>query len=162
MTNQQAPRPVDTSDPNRYGRLAVMGVLSLAVTYLLLFSVVDVIDDAVFNLDQFYLAGLITTVLGVLELIVMRDIYRNPRANAALFAGLGLAAVAFFSLIRHQAGVSDEQLVRSMIPHHSGAIHMCQNANLQDPEITQMCNEMISSQRSEMEELKAWLRAEND
>lgn len=168
MMTQQAPRPEVTSRPegtssrNPYGRLAVMGVLVLVVTYLLLYAGVDTLDEVVLNLNQFYLAGLIATVLGVLELVVMRDRYRDRRVNAALFAGLGVAAVVFFALIREQGGISDRQLVRSMIPHHATAIHMCEAASLQDPEITQMCSEMIASQQREVEQLKTWLRAANE
>jgi len=162
MATEQASQSVFTPGPSRYGRLAAMGVLSLAVTYLLTFAAVDVIENVVPNLNSFYLAGLITTVLGVLELVVMRDMYRNPRANAALIAGLGLAALVFFSLIRQQAAIGDEQLMRSMIPHHAVAIHMCQGARLQDQELTEMCDEMIAVQQREIERLKNMLRAANE
>ncbi|MFZ8373971.1 DUF305 domain-containing protein, partial [Staphylococcus aureus] len=40
--------------------------------------------------------------------------------------------------VRAQALVGDKQFLRAMIPHHSGAILMCQQANLTDPEIKKL------------------------
>jgi uncharacterized protein (DUF305 family) len=40
-----------------------------------------------------------------------------------------------------------------MIPHHSGAILMCREAKLQDPEILRLCGEIIESQRREIAEM---------
>ncbi len=34
-----------------------------------------------------------------------------------------------------QAGIGDKEFLRSMIPHHSGAILMCEQATLTDPEM---------------------------
>ena len=47
-----------------------------------------------------------------------------------------------------------------MIPHHSGAILMCREATLADPELMALCDEIIDAQRSEiqqMEEIRARL-----
>ncbi|WP_247784711.1 MULTISPECIES: DUF305 domain-containing protein [Bradyrhizobium] len=45
-----------------------------------------------------------------------------------------------------------------MIPHHSGAILMCQQAKLTDPEIVRLCGEIERSQRQEIDQMKAILR----
>jgi uncharacterized protein (DUF305 family) len=37
-----------------------------------------------------------------------------------------------------------------MIPHHSRAIHMCQEAGLTDPEIEELCTQIIQTQRDEI------------
>jgi len=44
-----------------------------------------------------------------------------------------------------------------MIPHHSGAILMCQEASLSRPEIVKLCGEIIKSQREEIDQMKAIL-----
>jgi uncharacterized protein (DUF305 family) len=44
-----------------------------------------------------------------------------------------------------------------MIPHHSGAILMCQNASLSDPELKKLCASIVSGQQSEIDEMKAIL-----
>lgn len=44
-----------------------------------------------------------------------------------------------------------------MIPHHSGAILICEKAKLADPEIKQLCGDIIVSQETEIAQMKAVL-----
>jgi uncharacterized protein (DUF305 family) len=44
-----------------------------------------------------------------------------------------------------------------MIPHHAGAILMCEEAPIRDPEIKELCGAIVSSQRSEIDQMKAKL-----
>lgn len=62
-----------------------------------------------------------------------------------------------FALIRTQTTIGDEAFARSMIPHHSGAILMCDQASLSDPELIALCREIIRSQRAEIDQLKSFL-----
>lgn len=91
----------------------------------------------------------------------MGSMYQNKRLNAAI-AGLAiLAGVAFFMFTRRQAGIGDRQFLRSMIPHHAGAILMCQQASISDPRIRQLCDRpqgIVESQRTEIEQMKEILR----
>ena len=41
-----------------------------------------------------------------------------------------------------------------MIPHHSGAILMCREASLTDPEIVALCGQIQRSQRAEIEQMR--------
>ena len=43
--------------------------------------------------------------------------------------------------------VADTQFLKSMIPHHAGAILMCEKAPIAD--IKELCQKIIASQRSE-------------
>lgn len=73
---------------------------------------------------------------------------------------LAASAVAFlgsFAVIRTQTTIGDTAFLRSMIPHHSGAILMCQQAKLRDPEVKRLCNGIVKSQRSEIDEMKTIL-----
>ena len=63
-----------------------------------------------------------------------------------------------WTAIRMQAAVNDQQFVRSMIPHHAGAILMCTKNRLRDPDLQQLCREIIRSQEAEIERMKAELR----
>jgi uncharacterized protein (DUF305 family) len=53
--------------------------------------------------------------------------------------------------------VGNDQFLRSMIPHHSSAILMCQQSQLTDPEIIQLCQEIIASQKEEITQMQAIL-----
>jgi uncharacterized protein (DUF305 family) len=55
--------------------------------------------------------------------------------------------------------VSDKQFLRSMIPHHAGAILMCEQAPIEDAEIKALCKNIVSSQQSEIDQMKAKLSA---
>ncbi|MFA6090064.1 MAG: DUF305 domain-containing protein [Candidatus Woesearchaeota archaeon] len=63
-----------------------------------------------------------------------------------------------FLFVRKQTFINNKQFIRSMIPHHAGAILMCQNASVTDPEIKQLCQSIISSQQSEINQMKQILK----
>jgi uncharacterized protein (DUF305 family) len=60
-------------------------------------------------------------------------------------------------LIRQQTAISDKQFLRSMIPHHAGAILMCERASIQDSEIKELCKSIIASQQAEIDQMRAKL-----
>jgi uncharacterized protein (DUF305 family) len=41
-----------------------------------------------------------------------------------------------------------------MIPHHAGAILMCNEADIKDPEVKKLCEEIIASQTKEIDQMK--------
>lgn len=49
--------------------------------------------------------------------------------------------------------------LRSMIPHHSGAILMCAKAPLRDAEIQRLCKTIIAGQADEIRQMKDKLAA---
>jgi uncharacterized protein (DUF305 family) len=60
-------------------------------------------------------------------------------------------------LIRQQSAIGDSQFLRSMIPHHAGAILMCRQAPIRDAEIKDLCRSIIASQQREIDQMKAAL-----
>jgi uncharacterized protein (DUF305 family) len=142
---------------DHYRRVLIMAVLSFISMYILMYAMVNVIDNVYNNFNQFYMAGLMTAPMVLIELFVMRAMYQDKRRNALIIAGSILAALAFFLLIRYQTAISDKQFLRSMIPHHAGAILMCEHAAIQDAEIKQLCGNIISSQQAEIDQMKAKL-----
>ena len=144
---------------HHYRRLTLMAVVSFAAMYGLMYAMVNTFDNVLPSFNQFYMAGLMTAVMVVLELLLMRGMYDNRRANAAILAASSLALVVFFTFIRQQTMISDHQLMKSMIPHHASAILMCKRADLRDPELEELCSSIVSSQQQEIEQMKAKLRA---
>ncbi len=45
-----------------------------------------------------------------------------------------------------------------MIPHHSRAILVCQEASITDPEIEQLCSEIVEAQEREIAQMKEILK----
>jgi uncharacterized protein (DUF305 family) len=60
-------------------------------------------------------------------------------------------------MIRQQTLIGNTQFLRSMIPHHAGAILMCEEAPIVDSEIKTLCEKIKSSQQSEIDQMKAIL-----
>jgi uncharacterized protein (DUF305 family) len=83
--------------------------------------------------------------------------FMSKPANVALLSVSFVIFFGSFALIRTQTTIGDKAFLRSMIPHHSGAILMCQQASLTNPEIVKLCGSIIKSQREEIDEMKAIL-----
>lgn len=143
---------------HHYRRLLVMGVLSFIAMFILMYAMVDVLGNVYPNLNQFYMAGLMTAPMIVIELALMGAMYENKRLNAFIMAASTLVGLAFFLLIRQQSAISDKQFLRSMIPHHASAILMCERASISDPEIQDLCATIMSSQQQEIDQMKAKLQ----
>jgi uncharacterized protein (DUF305 family) len=61
-------------------------------------------------------------------------------------------------LVRSQATVDDLSYMRAMIPHHSIAILTSERARITDPRVRKPADQIIESQRREIEEMKALIR----
>lgn len=142
---------------NHYLHLLLMAVLSFAAMYILMYAMVNTIDNVYNNFNQIYMAGLMTAPMVLIELFVMRAMYQDKRRNLLIIAISIIALLGFFLLIRQQTAIHDRQFLRSMIPHHAGAILMCEQASIQDHEIQELCGTIISGQQSEIDQMKAIL-----
>jgi uncharacterized protein (DUF305 family) len=142
---------------SHYGRLIAMAALSRVAMYLLMYAMVDSTRDVYHNLNQLYMAGLMTAPMVVIELSLMIAMFPSKRLNALIIAATVLSGSAFFALLRQQTGISDSQFLRSMIPHHSGAILMCEQASLHDQRIRELCRNIISGQQAEIDQMRALL-----
>ena len=135
-----------------------MTVVSFVAMYILMYAMTDRLANVYANFNQFYMAGLMTAAMVIIELLVMSGMYPKKRTNAVLLIVSAVALFGFFAAIQKQTAISDRQFLRSMIPHHSGAILMCGQASLQDPELVRLCDSIKSSQASEIALMKAKLR----
>lgn len=140
-----------------YVRLLAMTLLSFAAMYVLMYAMVDRPANVHPNLNQLYMAGLMAAPMALIELGLMGAMYPNRRLNAAI-AVAGLVALGgFFLLIREQTAISDAEFARSMIPHHAGAILMCNEADLTDPELRTLCRDIVAGQQAEIDQMNAVL-----
>lgn len=136
-----------------YLNLAIMVVLSFISMFVFMYMMVDSFNNVYPNLNQFYMAGLMTAPMIIIEIFVMWSMYNNKTANL-IIAGVSLVLLILFTVfIRYQTAVGDEQFLKSMIPHHAGAILMCDNPNLQDPEILELCSQIKKSQQREIDQM---------
>lgn len=140
-----------------YRHLALMAGLSFVSMFILMYAMVDVFANVFVNINQIYMAGLMTAPMIIIELVVMGAMYANKRLNLIIIAASAALLAVCFLLIRQQTLVYDSQFLRSMIPHHAGAILMCREATLEDEKIKELCRSIIASQQSEIDQMKAML-----
>jgi hypothetical protein len=142
---------------NGYASLALQTVVSGVIMYLVMFVMIDAFDSFFNNLNMFYMTLMMVAPMVVLMILAMGHMFPSRTANIAILTGSVIVFVGAFGLIRTQTTIGDTAFLRSMIPHHSGAILMCREAKLADPQIKRLCDQIIQSQRREIDEMKGML-----
>lgn len=142
------------TEHNHYKHLILMTVISFVCMYILMYAMVNTVGNVIPNINQFYMAGLMTAPMIIIEILVMRIMYMNKKKNVAFIGGALALLVVFFVGIRDQTFVGDKQFLKSMIPHHSAAILMCRERNITDPEIKQLCDDIIANQQKEIDQME--------
>lgn len=137
-----------------YRNLIWMGVLHVPIMYIIMFSMVDTAGDIFQNLNTFYMAFMMAAPMVALMPLMMKEMYPDKKKNWLVIIGAMLVLVGAFSAIRFQSAIGDTQFVRSMIPHHSGAILMCEKAKISDPELKSLCNDISKAQRQEIQQME--------
>jgi uncharacterized protein (DUF305 family) len=118
--------------------------------YVLAFSQIDLLDHFELSLSVLWITVSMVSAMGLIMIVAMWPMLPRPRFNVALAAVFALLLGGAFAASRTEALVGDDAFLRSMIPHHSRAIHMCQEAGLTDPEIEELCTQIIQTQRDEI------------
>jgi hypothetical protein len=139
---------------NPYASLGIQTLISGVIMYLVMFVMIDTLSSFYSNLNMLYMTLIMVAPMMVLMILAMRHMFPSKAANMALVIGSGMIFFCSFALIRTQTTIGDTAFLRSMIPHHSGAILMCQEATLSKPAIVQLCRNIIQSQREEIDEMK--------
>lgn len=140
-----------------YKHLLIMTVLSFVSMYMFMYSMVNSFANIYSSLNQFYMAAVMTAPMVIIEIIVMRGMYQNKKKNISILILSAVALIVFFTFIRQQTAITDKQFLRSMIPHHAGAILMCEETPAQSQMIKDLCKNIISSQQAEIEQMKTLL-----
>ena len=141
-----------------YLRLGLMILLSFISMYILMYAMANRLENVYPNRNQFYMAGLMAAPMLVIELLLMGAMYANKKLNVVLLAAGVVAALAFWFLVRQQTGITDRDFLKSMIPHHAGAILMCEQSPSHNPDILKLCQEIVTSQRAEIALMKSMLK----
>ena len=139
---------------DHYARLGVMIAFHFIAMYAFMYAMANAFDNVFNSLNQVYMAALMTSSMVLIELPLMWSMYKRKKLNLAVLAAGVLLLVGSWFAIRQQTAIGDRQFLRSMIPHHAGAILMCSQASLQDQEVQQLCRSIIESQQSEIDQMK--------
>jgi len=142
-----------------YLKLALQTLFGGVIMYLVMFVMIDGLSSFYNNLNMLYMTLMMVAPMLAAMVVAMRSMFPSTTLNGAIVAASIVVFLGSFALIRTQTTIGDTAFLRSMIPHHSGAILMCREASLANPEIIELCKGIIASQRSEIEQMRRILAA---
>jgi uncharacterized protein (DUF305 family) len=137
-----------------YWRFAAMIVTSTLVMYGLMYLNTYAFEHVFFSETRAWMALLMGATMAVVMLGFMLNMYKNRLINIAIFAGAVLVFAVSLWLVRSQATVDDTDYMSAMIPHHSIAIMTSKRAQITDPRVRQLADEIIAAQEREIAEMR--------
>lgn len=137
-----------------YRRFGLMIATSTVIMYFLMhFNIFD-ISHFTFSQMRIYMAIMMGAVMAIVMLLFMWKMYKNKKANYTILAVSVITFAVTFGLIRSQATIDDTSWMKAMIPHHSTAILTSERANLTDPRVQELSEEIIQAQVEEIKEME--------
>ena len=149
---------------NNYTKFAIMLGASFIAMYITMYLNTYSIDHVYFSLTRFYMTCLGISAMALIMFFVMRKMYKNRKKNIAIVLGSILLFVTALGLVRVQKPIIGDVLwMKAMIPHHSIAILTSERADIKDPEVKKLAEDIIEAQRREIEEMKLMIsRLQNE
>jgi hypothetical protein len=137
-----------------YWRFGAMIATSTVVMYGLMYLNTYAWEHVFWSETRAWMALLMGATMALIMLGFMLGMYRRRALNLAIAGG----AVAVFALslwlVRSQATVNDQDYMRAMIPHHSIAIMTSERAQISDPRVRKLADEIIEAQEREIAEMR--------
>ncbi|MFT4934458.1 MAG: hypothetical protein ACI9LT_001138 [Pseudoalteromonas distincta] len=137
-----------------YWRFAAMIATSTLVMYGLMYLNTYAVEHVFFSETRAWMALLMGATMAVIMLGFMLSMYKNRTINIAIFAGAVLVFAGSLWLVRGQATVDDTDYMTAMIPHHSIAIMTSKRAQITDPRVRKLADEIIEAQEREIAEMR--------
>jgi len=138
-----------------YSRFFSMIATSTVVMYALIYLNTYQIDHVFFSQTRAWMAVYMGAVMAFVMMGYMWAMYQGLRIKQGIVAGSLLVFGISLYLVRSQDTVDDVSWMKAMIPHHSIAILTSSRANIDDPRVRQLTEDIISAQKREIEEMKA-------
>lgn len=137
-----------------YWRFAAMIATSTVTMFGLMYLNTYAFEHVFWSETRAWMALVMGATMAVIMLAFMLNMYRRRALNLAIFGG----AVAVFALalwlVRSQATVDDVEYMEAMIPHHSIAIMTSKRAQITDPRVRRLADEIVEAQEREIAEMK--------
>jgi uncharacterized protein (DUF305 family) len=137
-----------------YGRFFAMIATSTAVMFGLMYLNVYAVDHVFWSETRGYMALIMGSAMATVMLGFMMSMYTNTKANVVVLTASAVVFAISLYLVRSQRTVQDVAYMKAMIPHHSIAVLTSERAEISDPRVRELANQIIESQRREIEEMK--------
>ncbi|MDV7139227.1 DUF305 domain-containing protein [Maribacter sp. TH_r10] len=142
-----------------YTKFILMLAASFIAMYITMYLNTYSIDHVYFSLTRFYMSCLGIAAMAVIMWFFMRKMYQNKKKNIAILLGSLVLFVSALGLVRAQSPIIGDILwMKAMIPHHSIAILTSERADIKDPEVRKLADDIIEAQRKEIGEMKEMIK----
>ncbi|EMF0247131.1 DUF305 domain-containing protein [Enterococcus hirae] len=138
----------------KYWKFLLMIGVSTVIMFGMMYLNVYSIDHLFFSRTQVFMALMMGAVMAIIMLLFMWKMYENKTLNKIILGVSVLVFAGSLFMVRSQTTVSDVAWMKAMIPHHSIAILTSKRANLKDPEVKKLANDIIEAQEKEIEQMK--------
>lgn len=142
---------------NNYKKFLIMVLTATVIMYGLMYLNTYAWDHVFFSQTRLFMTLIMGAVMAIVMLLFMRNMYTNKRANTGIIVGSLILFALSFWLVRSQTTVADISYMRAMIPHHSIAILTSERADIKDPRVREIADEIIEAQVREIAEMKELL-----
>lgn len=142
---------------HHYRKLPLMLIVHFVIMFAVMYTMVYSLSDVFLNLNQFYMTMMMVLPMALLMPLMMASMYPSKKINLMIYFSSIVGFVIFLWFMRDQTFVGDKQFLKSMIPHHSGAILMCERSPIADQEIKDLCELIRKSQLKEIDQMKSIL-----
>ena len=139
----------------KYMRFAIMIATSTVAMFVLMYLNTFSPDHIFWSETRAYMALIMGATMAIVMLGFMLHMFTSRAANVGIFCASVVVFALALCLVRSQATIEDVAYMRAMIPHHSIAILTSERANISDPRVRQLADEILESQRREIDEMKA-------
>ncbi|MFZ3583805.1 DUF6692 family protein [Loktanella sp. DJP18] len=138
-----------------FAMIATSTVVMFGLMYLNSYS----LEHVYFSQTRMWMALYMGAIMAIIMLAFMLGMYKKRMVNMAIFGGSALVFALALWLVRSQETVGDVAWMKAMIPHHSIAILTSSRANITDPRVRKLADEIIEAQDREIAEMR-WMIAD--
>lgn len=139
---------------SKYLRFAAMIATSTVIMFGLMYLNTYAFEHVYWSETRAYMAMIMGATMAIVMMAFMLGMYDRKGINAAIFAVAALIFAGSLYMVRSQASVDQVDWMKAMIPHHSIAILTSERAELTDPRVRELADEIIQAQRREIDEMK--------
>ncbi|SDJ85832.1 DUF305 domain-containing protein [Sediminibacillus albus] len=141
-----------------YLKFAGMVLTSTVAMYIFKYFSTFKLDHLFFSETRAYMALMMGAAMTMIMLVFMLHMLKKRKVNIGIAAGSVIVFFLSLFLLRSQTLVDDTDYMEAMIPHHSIAILTSERAEITDPRVRKLADEIIKAQRKEISEMKKLIK----
>ncbi|MFD1464522.1 DUF305 domain-containing protein [Lapidilactobacillus mulanensis] len=138
---------------SKYRKFLLMIFVSTVIMYGMMFLNVFSFTHIHISVTRILMALMMGAAMAIIMLLFMWQMYPSKKKNGLILVISAVIFVASLFMVRTQTGVSDISWMKAMIPHHSIAILTSTEADLKDPEVKKLADEIIETQKKEIKKM---------